>query len=105
MKNFYICGRNNFVMKTNAQRSYKSKERATPVAEPAVAYGSPSLNHFIIKDDYSLVKKARNGVDTRVFYSLAETIKMPEKTLASVINLSPRTISNYRDQNKDLDAN
>ena len=30
---------------------------------------------------------------------------MPEKTLASVINLSPRTISNYRDQNKDLDAN
>ena len=30
---------------------------------------------------------------------------MSEKLLASVLNLSPRTISNYRDQNKDLDAN
>ena len=28
---------------------------------------------------------------------------MPEKTLASMINLSPRTISNYRDQEKELD--
>lgn len=75
------------------------------VSEPSVSYGSPRLSAFVTKDDYSLVKKARNGVDTHVFYSLAEIIKMPEKTLASVINLSPRTISNYRDQNKDLDPN
>lgn len=79
--------------------------KKTIVSEPAVVYRSSRLSSFVIKDDYSLIKKARHGVDTHVFYSLAEIIKMPEKTLASVINLSPRTISNYREQNKDLDPN
>lgn len=85
---------------------YSSKQTGKNIiSEPAVAYGSSRLRPFATKDDYSLIKKARNGVDTHIFYSLAEIIKMPEKTLASVINLSPRTISNYRDQNKDLDPN
>ena len=79
--------------------------KKTVVKDAAAAYGRPLLQNFIMKDDYSLVKKAREGIDTKIFYSLAEQIKMPEKTLASVINLSPRTISNYREQNKDLDAN
>lgn len=68
-------------------------------------YGTRSsvFNRFSIQDDYKLLKKAREGVKTEVFYSLADAIKMPEKTLASMINLSPRTISNYRDQEKELD--
>ena len=86
--------------------SFNQKAGTKNIAsEPAVSYGNTRLNTFVIKDDYSLIKKARNGVDTHVFYSLAEIIKMPEKTLASMINLSPRTISNYREQNKDLDPN
>lgn len=76
------------------------------VSEPTLAYRStPVLKNYTTKDDYSLLKKARVGINTDIFYAFAETIKMPEKVLASVINLSPRTISNYRSQNKFLDIN
>jgi len=87
--------------------NYKQKgnQQKTKVEEPIASYGAkPSIfNRFSIQDDYKLLKKAREGVKTDVFYSLADAIKMPEKALASVINLSPRTISNYRDQEKGLD--
>lgn len=92
-------------MSTKKVNSDQSSTGKSLVAEQAAAYGGLRLSAFVIKNDYSLIKKARNGVDTHVFYSLAEIIRMPEKTLASVINLSPRTISNYRDQNKKLDPN
>ena len=84
---------------------HKDKKEKSKVEEPITAYGArPSIfNRFSIQDDYKLLKKAREGVKTDVFYSLADAIKMPEKALASVINLSPRTISNYRDQEKGLD--
>ncbi|ACU07880.1 hypothetical protein FIC_01432 [Flavobacteriaceae bacterium 3519-10] len=93
------------MMATNNRKQMPIPAKKTVVKDAAAAYGRPILQNFIMKDDYSLVKKAREGIDTKIFYSLAEQIKMPEKTLASVINLSPRTISNYREQNKDLDAN
>jgi len=87
--------------------NYKPKQTAkkSKVEEPMATYavGSSIFNRFSIQDDYKLLKKAREGLKTDVFYSLADAIKMPEKTLASVINLSPRTISNYREQKKDLD--
>jgi len=84
----------------------KKNVKATVASEATVAYTSfPVLQKFAIKDDYSLIKKARKGITTDVFYLLAEAIRMPEKTLASIINLSPRTISNYREQEKHLDAN
>lgn len=74
------------------------------VSEPMGTYGSqPAFYHFATGDEYSLVKKAREGLKTEVFYSLADEINMPEKSLAAVLNLSPRTISNYRDQQKSLD--
>jgi len=96
-------------MKTKSKKkTYASGETKTPeLKESAVAYGSSvsTLGSFAAMDDYSLVKKARKGVKTEVFYSLADAINMSEKTLASIINLSPRTISNYRDQEKQLDAN
>lgn len=83
----------------------KGNSKSNKVEEPIAIYGSPAsvFNRFAIKDDYKLLKKAREGLKTDVFYSLADAIKMPEKALASVINLSPRTISNYRDQKKGLD--
>ena len=87
--------------------NYKQKDnpKKSKIEEPMAAYSTrPSVfNRFSIQDDYKLLKKAREGVKTEVFYSLADAIKMPEKTLASMINLSPRTISNYRDQEKELD--
>ncbi len=83
--------------------SKKYKTNVSGVSEPTTGYGRPVFRNFVVKDAYALVKKAREGVRTEVFYSLADAIKMPEKTLASVINLSPRTISNYREQKKNLD--
>ncbi len=86
-------------------KSYKQKEEKAAVSEPAFAYGSVAYTQFIPKNDFSLVKKAKEGINTDVFYTFADAIKLPEKFLASLINLSPRTISNYRDQNKSLEAN
>ena len=90
-----------------ATKSYKkNKDTLNTLSEPAVAYNSSPVFHvFSYKNDFSLIKKAREGVKTEVFYSLAEAMKLPEKFLASVINLSPRTISNYRDQGKFLEPN
>ena len=86
---------------------YKQNENSkkSKVGEPVATYGvgSSVFNRYSIQDDYKLLKKAREGLKTDVFYLLADAINMPEKTLASVINLSPRTISNYRDQEKVLD--
>ena len=86
---------------------YKQNENSkkSKVGEPVATYGvgSSVFNRYSIQDDYKLLKKAREGLKTDVFYLLADAINMPEKTLASVINLSPRTISNYRDQEKGLD--
>lgn len=51
----------------------------------------------------SIVLTARKGIKTKVFYDFAETIKMPEKNLAAVINISSRTISNYKNEEKLLE--
>ena len=53
-------------------------------------------------NNYSLVANARRGIKPEVFYDLAVMIKMPEKNLAQIIHLSPRTISNYKENNKSL---
>lgn len=93
-------------MKTKSTKKYTKKNDAINlVSEPAMAYGVSSYQHFVIPNEYSLVKKAKSGINTDVFYTFAESIKMPEKVLASVLNLSPRTISNYREQEKYLEPN
>jgi putative toxin-antitoxin system antitoxin component (TIGR02293 family) len=56
-----------------------------------------------LTSNYSIVFSARKGLKTKVFYDFAETIKMPEKTLANIINLSARTISNYNTEQKVLE--
>lgn len=52
-----------------------------------------------IKNDVQIFKCARTGVDTNLFYAFAETVKMDNKSLAAILHLSSRTISNYH-QNK-----
>lgn len=56
-----------------------------------------------IVSNYSIVFSARKGVKAETFYDFAETIKMPEKNLAFIINLSARTISNYKIKRKNLE--
>jgi putative toxin-antitoxin system antitoxin component (TIGR02293 family) len=52
---------------------------------------------------YLLVRIARKGVKPQVFYDFAGVINMSEKSLAAIINLSARTLSNYHEQRKALE--
>jgi putative toxin-antitoxin system antitoxin component (TIGR02293 family) len=53
--------------------------------------------------NFAIVLSARKGIKPKVFYDFADSIKMPEKSLATLINLSSRTISNYKAQQKSLE--
>jgi len=53
--------------------------------------------------NFAIVVSARKGLAPKVFYDFAEAIKMPERNLAALINLSSRTISNYKESQKKLD--
>ena len=52
--------------------------------------------------NHAIFFSARKGLKTKIFYDFAGTIKMPEKKLAAIINLSARTISNYKERKKAL---
>ncbi len=54
-------------------------------------------------NSYNLFLSARAGINTKVFYDFAEAVKMPEKKLASLINISARTVSNYKEKRKALE--
>lgn len=56
-----------------------------------------------LKDEVAIVFSARKGIKPKIFYTFAFTIKMPEKNLASLLHIHPRTMNNYRDQQKNLD--
>lgn len=58
---------------------------------------------FDLSNLNAIVSAARKGIKTKVFYDFAETINMPEKSLAAVINISSRTISNYKNEEKLLE--
>jgi putative toxin-antitoxin system antitoxin component (TIGR02293 family) len=61
------------------------------------------FNNLDLGNAYNLVFSARKGIKTKVFYDFANSIKMPEKALAVLLNLSSRTISNYKDQHRSLE--
>jgi uncharacterized protein (DUF2384 family) len=48
----------------------------------------------------AIIESARKGVKPKIFYEFAKVVKIPEKDLANLINLSARTISNYDAQQK-----
>ena len=56
-----------------------------------------------LDNPYKLTVAARKGVKPKVFYDFADSIKMSEKSLANIINLSARTLSNYKEQQKVLE--
>jgi putative toxin-antitoxin system antitoxin component (TIGR02293 family) len=51
----------------------------------------------------NIVKKALKGVSPEIFYSFATLIDMPDRYLAAMINTSARTLSNYKEQKKNLE--
>ncbi len=56
-----------------------------------------------LSNPHAIVSSARKGLKPKIFYDLADAIKMSEKSLASIIHLSSRTISNYKEQQKVLE--
>jgi putative toxin-antitoxin system antitoxin component (TIGR02293 family) len=71
-----------------------------PINKNSIGY---RFRLFDLSNLNSLVSIARKGLRAKVFYDFAETINMPEKKLAAVINISSRTISNYKNEEKLLD--
>jgi putative toxin-antitoxin system antitoxin component (TIGR02293 family) len=61
------------------------------------------FQHLGLKDSRAIMYSARVGIRTVVFYSFAEVAGMPEKKLAGLLHLHPRTIQNYKEQQKSLD--
>jgi len=61
------------------------------------------FSNIDLASNFAIVLYAKKGLKTKVFYDFAEAIKMPEKNLAAIINLSSRTISNYKDSQKKLE--
>jgi putative toxin-antitoxin system antitoxin component (TIGR02293 family) len=73
----------------------------------AVSRTAPTIkrrfNNLDLKSAYTIVFSARKGIRTEVFYDFASSIRMPEKNLAGILNLTSRTISNYKDQSRRLE--
>lgn len=63
----------------------------------------PGFNREWIQNNAQIFKTAKFGVNTNVFYDFANTIKMHNKYLASILHLSPRTVSNYRINQQTLE--
>ena len=57
-----------------------------------------------LKNKLSIAYSARRGVQPKLFYSFLTVSKLPEKNLAMLININPRTIRNYLSQKKKLDS-
>jgi putative toxin-antitoxin system antitoxin component (TIGR02293 family) len=54
------------------------------------------FKRYDVDNYYKLSENARNGVSPMLFYDFATAINMPDKTLAQLIHISSRTISNYK---------
>ena len=56
-----------------------------------------------LNNPHQLLDRARKGADSTVFYDLALVGNLTENLLASIINISARTILNYAQQGKKLE--
>lgn len=61
------------------------------------------FKNFSVENDIRLFSQARAGLSSSVFYQFARLIKMPDKTLAQLLHLSPRTVSNYVEKHKPFE--
>lgn len=60
------------------------------------------FSHLRLTDGRAIVLAARRGVRPAIFYSFADTAKLSEKKLATLLHLHPRTISNYKERRQSL---
>lgn len=56
-----------------------------------------------LTDGTQIFDYARKGVKPNVFYSFAEAIKLSNTSLANLLHLSSRTLSNYLQTQKNLE--
>ena len=63
----------------------------------------PGFKSNWIASDAEIFKCARSGVDTAFFYAFASTISMDNESLADMLHISSRTISNYNKLKKMLE--
>ncbi|WP_052496309.1 antitoxin Xre-like helix-turn-helix domain-containing protein [Pedobacter lusitanus] len=61
------------------------------------------FNAIDVSDDMKVFQYARQGLKPGLFYDFAEAINISNKSLADLINISSRTISNYKEQKKLLE--
>jgi len=80
----------------------KNKSAVVVKSKSAVAVKN-KFRDYEFNNNYKLLESARKGVRPQAFYDFAFAIKMPDKNLAQIIHLSPRTISNYKESRKNLD--
>jgi putative toxin-antitoxin system antitoxin component (TIGR02293 family) len=80
----------------------KYRGMKTTLNMPALSLNEKFTN-LDLASNFSIVASARKGLPPEVFYDFADAIRMPEKNLAALINLSSRTISNYKESQKKLD--
>ncbi|HWD87149.1 MAG TPA: antitoxin Xre-like helix-turn-helix domain-containing protein [Mucilaginibacter sp.] len=76
---------------------------ATKTDDPLGRIAIPGFKRGWIGNNAQIFKTAKSGVNTTVFYDFADTIKMHNKSLAAILHLSPRTISNYRQNQQALE--
>lgn len=56
-----------------------------------------------VSDDMKVFQQARQGLQPGVFYDFADAINISNKSLAEMINISTRTISNYKEHKRTLE--
>ena len=61
------------------------------------------FKNLSIDNDARMFANARAGLSPQIFYQFARHINVPDKFLANLLHLSPRTISNYVEKHKPLD--
>jgi putative toxin-antitoxin system antitoxin component (TIGR02293 family) len=61
------------------------------------------IDDNLLADGLEIFKYAKKGVKPDLFYSFAEAIKVSNKELAGMLNLSARTLSNYQQIHKSLE--
>lgn len=61
------------------------------------------IDPHLIADETQIFRYAKKGVKSEVFYAFAEAIKFSNKSLANLLHLSSRTLSNYHQTKKSLE--
>jgi putative toxin-antitoxin system antitoxin component (TIGR02293 family) len=62
----------------------------------------PSLSDAVMDNDLALVDLARKGVDVQYLYLLGDQSGFSKDELATLLGMAPKTIDNYRNQQKPV---